>query len=109
MAAFLLRFRLTRVDNGRAVLVLANEIDLMHAERAYDAPILTRAQEGYFEPIVQLAFQGAQRAGVISKTDTLDEFVSAFTIEMLEDGDTLDGDAVDGDGASDAQGEDLAG
>lgn len=87
MAGFLLRFRITPSDGEQPAVVLVGEMDLLRAERRYGAPILGRAQEGYFEPLVQLAYAGAQRAGIIPGVASLDDFIDGHTIELLEDDD----------------------
>ena len=93
----LIRFRLTPATGGDAVLVPTGGIDIVRAERAYGAPIMGRAQEGYFEPIMMLAFVGAQRQQLVDKTTTFDEFMEAFDVELLDESDEVDGPkATDG-------------
>lgn len=90
----LIRFRLTPTGGGDPVLVPTGGIDIVRAERAYGAPIMSRAQEGYFEPIMMLAFVGAQRQQLIAKTDTLDEFMERFDVELLDESDVEDAPKV---------------
>lgn len=82
--AGLVTFTLTPAG-GEAFEVRATKMDAIVVERELRVPILTRAQEGFFEPVLRLAFSAATRQKVIAEGTTFEQFVDTYDVALETD------------------------
>lgn len=81
----LVTFRLTTDGGEGSHVVVVGPLELVRAERRYGGPVMSKAAEGFFEPIMTLAFEGALRGQLIEKTCTFDEFLDRFEVQLLDE------------------------
>lgn len=82
--AALVHFTITP-DGGEPVKLVASKLDAIRVERELNAPLVARAQEGYFEPVLRLAYAAASRSALLPPGTTFDEFVDGWEIALETD------------------------
>lgn len=82
--AGLVTFTLTPID-GDPIEVQATKMDAIVVERELRVPILGRAQEGFFEPVLRLAFSAASRQKAIPEGTTFEQFVDGYDVALETD------------------------
>lgn len=84
--AKLLEFTITP-EGGEGQRLVASKLDAIVVERQLGAPIVARAQEGYYEPIMRLAYAAASRSKAIPEATTFEQFVDGWDVSVeTEDG-----------------------
>lgn len=85
----LLEFTITP-EGGESQRLVASKLDAIIVERQLGAPIVARAQEGYYEPIMRLAYAAATRSKSIPDGTTFEQFVDGWDV-AVESGDDEQG------------------
>lgn len=78
------RFSIKKGD-GDPTLVLASRLDYVVVERKFPQPVFKLAEQGYLEPVLQLAYAAAHRQGAIDKGVDFDTFLDQYDVEFLTD------------------------
>ena len=79
--AGLLEFSITP-EGGEPQRVTASKLDAITVERALGQPIVSRAQEGYFEPVLRLAYAAAVRTQALPEGTSFEVFVDTYEVAM---------------------------
>lgn len=90
--AGLLSFQITP-EGGETFTLEVSKMDAILAERALGQPILGRAQEGFFEPVLRLAYLSAGRQTLIPAGTTFEQFVDGYTVALETDDEESSGEA----------------
>ena len=90
--AGLLTFQITP-EGGETFTLQVSKMDAIVTERALGVPILGRAQEGFFEPVLRLAFSSATRQKLIADGTTFEQFVDGYEIALETDDEESSGEA----------------
>ena len=69
-------------DGGEPATIVVSKMDTLLVERELGQPVILRAQEGYFEPLLRLAYKAATREQAVPAGTTFEQFVDGWDVSL---------------------------